>query len=68
MANYDSTGAISDKQRRLKAVLSYDGVAENEMHLHLAKVMNVSKYIAKRMLNGNHRTILRRGISAYVFQ
>lgn len=55
---------IAGKQKRLKAVLSYDGIAENEMHLHLAKVLNVSKPIAKRMLAGNHRTILSRGIDA----
>ena len=34
------------------------------MYAHLAKVLNVSKPIAKRMLAGNHRTILRRGIDA----
>lgn len=53
---------IAAIQKRLKAVLTYDGIAENEMRLHLAKVMSVSKPIAKRMLNGNHRTILNRGI------
>lgn len=55
---------ITEIQKRLKATLFYDGIAEGEMHLHLAKVMNVSKYIAKRMLNGNHRTTLDRGIAA----
>ncbi|MDP3743473.1 MAG: hypothetical protein Q8Q76_03940 [Methylotenera sp.] len=53
---------VASKQKRLKAALSYDGIAESEMYLHLAKVLNVSKPIAKRMLAGNHRTILNRGI------
>lgn len=51
-------------QKRLKAIFSYDGIAESEMHLHLAKVLQVSKPVARRMLNGNHRTILKRGIDA----
>lgn len=57
---------VAEMQKRLKAVLSYDGIAENEMHAHLVNVLNVSKPIAKRMLNGNHRTILRRGIDACI--
>ncbi|WP_020168045.1 MULTISPECIES: hypothetical protein [Methylotenera] len=61
----DSVG-IASIQKRLKAVLFYDGVAENEMHFHLAKLMGVSAPIAKRMLEGNHRTILRRGIEACI--
>ncbi len=60
------TKDIQDVQSRLKAVLSYDGIAESEMHLHISKVMAVSKPIAKRMLNGNHKTILRRGIMACI--
>lgn len=63
MMDYSS---IAVMQKRLKAVLSYDGIAENEMHIHLAKVLNVSKPIAKRMLAGEHRTILRRGIDACI--
>lgn len=63
MANTDSIDEIADKQKRLKAVLSYDGIAESEMHTHLANVLNVSKPVAKRMLNGNQRTTLDRGIA-----
>lgn len=55
---------IEGKQERLKAILFYDGIAESETHIHLAKIMGVSKPIAKRMLKGNYRTILRRGIEA----
>lgn len=57
---------IEGKQERLKAILFYDGIAESEMHIHLAKIMGVSKPIANRMLKGNYRTILRRGIEACV--
>jgi hypothetical protein len=34
------------------------------MQLHLAKVLNVSNSVAKRMLAGEYRTILSRGIAA----
>ena len=64
MAKSDSTTDIEGKQARLKCALAYDGIAENEMHIHLAKVLQVSNSVAKRMLNGNHRTILNRGIDA----
>jgi hypothetical protein len=55
---------ITEIQRRLKAVLSYDGIVENEMHLYLAKVLQVSSAVTKRMLSSKHRTILSRGIDA----
>jgi hypothetical protein len=56
--------SIDLKQKRLKAVLAYDGIDENKMHLHLAKLLQVSNSVAKRMLYGDHRTILKRGIDA----
>lgn len=66
MDNYDTPAGIADKRKRLKAVLSYDGIPENEMHLHLAKVLHVSNTVAKRMLYGDHRTILSRGVDACI--
>ena len=56
--------SIALKQKRLKAVLAYDGIDEKKMHLHLAILLQVSNSVAKRMLVGEHRTILRRGIAA----
>lgn len=55
---------IAGKQERLRAVLAYDGIDANSMHIHLAKKMNLTHTVAKRMLFGNHRTILNRGIEA----
>ena len=57
---------INLMRKRLMAVLSYDGIDENKMHYYLAKVLNVSNLVAKRMLYGDHRTILRRGIDASI--
>ena len=62
MAMSDCTTDIDGKQKRLKAVLAYDGIDEKKMHLHLAKLLQVSNSVAKRMLVGEHRTILKRGI------
>lgn len=45
--------------KRLKAVLSYDGIDDKQMHLYLAKLLNVSSQVAKRMLVGKS-SILRR--------
>lgn len=55
---------VHEMQKRLIAALSYDGIAENKMHIHLAKVLNVSYSVAKRMLSCKHRSILSRGIDA----
>jgi len=66
MDDYNTTTGIAEKQKRLRAVLSYDGIAEKEMHFHLAKVLNVSNSVAKRMLYGYHKTILMRGIRACI--
>ena len=42
--------SIDLKQKRLKAVLAYDGIDEKKMHLHLAKLLQISNSVAKRML------------------
>lgn len=57
---------IDGKQQRLRAVLAYDGISESQMHIALARIMNISRPVAKRMLFGNHRTILKRGIKACI--
>ena len=50
-------------QKRLKAVLAYDGVQEHKMHLYLAVVLCVSIPIAKRILFGHgERSIKIHGI------
>lgn len=48
--------------KRLKAVLTYDGIDENKMHLHLAKLLDVSSPVAKRMLDGKSRIFWQRSI------
>lgn len=58
MADYD----IKLMRKRLMAVLSYGGIDDKKMHLHLARLLQVSNSVAKRLLVGEHRTILRRGI------
>ncbi len=54
---------IACMQKRLKAILAYDGIKEADMPIQLAKVLSVSLPVAKRMLNGEHRTIIKRGFS-----
>ncbi len=46
--------------KRLKAVLTYDGVAQENMHIHLAKTLQVSKPVAKRMLVGKSHIFLQK--------
>lgn len=48
--------------KRLKAVLSYDLIDENKMHLHLAKLLKVSIPVAKSMLDGKSRIFWQKRI------
>lgn len=54
------TDYINLMRKRLKAVLAYDGIAEHDMHIYLAKVLQVSKPVAKRMLEGKSRIFCQR--------
>ena len=54
------TDDIDLMPKRLKAVLAYDGIDENKMHLHLAKLLKVSNPLAKRMLDGKSRNFWQR--------
>ena len=54
------TDDIDLMPKRLKAVLAYDGIDENKMHLHLAKLLKVTGPVAKRMLDGKSRIFLQR--------
>lgn len=51
---------INLMRRRLKAVLAYDGIDDKKMYLHLAKLLNVSSPVAKRMLDGKSRIFCQR--------